>query len=396
MGSRGDAEPFGALAARLVAEGHEAVLVTHASLTGVAPRGADVIPVSSDPGALLAGPAAEALKRANPVALNRARHEFADFLHAAARPAAEALSGADILVASTFAVAAVDEALQRRIPVVRAHMWPEYPSLDAPIPLLPYSWAVPHVARRTVRRFARVMEPFLAGVEGEWHRARLHLHARHAVGLTTNTAGTLHAYSPLLAPTDAPTADVHVTGWWTQEEPGSLSEEVGRLLDSDGPWVYVGFGSMHQKHPDHLVELAENVALRLGARALVQTQGARPASGRAVTIGHEPHSLLFPRMAAVVHHGGSGTTASALRAGVPSVVVPHFADQYFWGEQLHRVGAAPRPLPRMRLRERPLIDRVRLALELQDTAAELGRVVMAEDGTGEAVRHLARAVGERV
>ena len=161
-GSRGDAVPFGVLAARLVARGHDVTVVTHASLAHVMPDGPRVVTVASDPGALLAGPAGTALRRGDLRALNRTRNVFAEFLQSFGPTTREALAGADVLVASSFAIAAVDEAMRADVPVVRAHLWPEFDRLDGPMPLLmwayPAEFTDPSVAGQTVdvqNRFVR-------------------------------------------------------------------------------------------------------------------------------------------------------------------------------------------------------------------------------------------------
>lgn len=392
-GSRGDVAPFGALAERLIAEGHPVTLVTHDSLRAAVPADVPVVGVASDPATLLSGPAAKAVRRGSPRALNRTRHHFADYLHSFAQPTADALrdTDAEVLIASTFAVAAVDAALSRGVPVVRAHQWPEYPSLGGPMPLAPYSWLLPGVVRWGARKSLRTMEPYLGGLDGWWSRGRLHLVPHHGVGLTTATLGTLHAYSPSVVPPSAP--DVCVSGWWIPRGGQELSPPTQDLLDSGGPWVYVGFGSMPQAAPERVVAAVAAACTTLGVRAVVQLAGAEPIDGPQVWgLPEEPHEALFARMAAVVHHGGAGTTAAAVRSGTPSVVVPHFADQFYWADRLHRLGVAARPLRRGRLTGPRLTRRLAEALvpEMRRRAVLLGERVRAQDGTGVAVRYVER------
>ena len=100
-----------------------------------------------------------------------------------------------------------------------------------------------------------------------------------------------------------------------------------------------------------------------------------------------PHSWLFPRMSAVVHHGGAGTTAAGLRAGVPTVVCPFFGDQPYWGERVAALGAGPAPLPFRAMTVPRLARKLRRVAEDQemaDRAYEVGRRIRAEDGVGRA------------
>lgn len=274
IGSRGDAMPFANLAARFASRGHDVTLVTHQALSGLAHPSLRVITVASDPNALIAGPAARAVRRCNPMELNRTRDLFAEFVHSAQEPTREALSDADVLVASTFAIASVDEALQQSVPVVRAHMWPEYPGRSGPMPLLPYAWLVPGPVRRLARQALHHAERYLGGVDGRWRRGRLHLVSRHPVGLRTATSGSLYAFSPHVVPSlpqDGP-----VTGWWTGSgATPRLSEAVAGALDEGGDWIYAGFGSMDQGDPTAFLDLLGSACERAGVRAVVQAGDVR-------------------------------------------------------------------------------------------------------------------------
>ena len=101
-----------------------------------------------------------------------------------------------------------------------------------------------------------------------------------------------------------------------------------------------------------------------------------------------PFSWLFPRVAAVVHHGGAGTTSAGLRAGVPSVVVPFFGDQPFWGQRVADLGVGPAPIPRKKLTAERLAQAIQIAVTdeaMRGRAAELGAKIRAEDGIAAAV-----------
>jgi sterol 3beta-glucosyltransferase len=102
-----------------------------------------------------------------------------------------------------------------------------------------------------------------------------------------------------------------------------------------------------------------------------------------------PFDWLFPRMAAVAHHGGAGTTATGLRAGVPSIILPFFADQFFWGWRVYELGGGPRAIPRKKLTSDNLAAAIRQAVndhKIVRSASELGTRIRAEDGIGNAVK----------
>ena len=104
-----------------------------------------------------------------------------------------------------------------------------------------------------------------------------------------------------------------------------------------------------------------------------------------------PHSWLFPRMAAVVHHGGAGTTAAGLRAGVPSVIIPHGNDQFAWGRRVYELGVGSKPIPRKNLTAEKLADAIKFALskENKDTAKNLGMKIQSETGAESAAKVIA-------
>ena len=106
-----------------------------------------------------------------------------------------------------------------------------------------------------------------------------------------------------------------------------------------------------------------------------------------------PHDWLFPQMAAVVHHGGSGTTAASMRAGIPTVVIPFFGDQPFWGQRIFELGAGPRPIPRKRLSVEQLAAAIEAATceeVMRARSAALGECIRMEDGVTQAVEVLHR------
>ncbi len=194
-------------------------------------------------------------------------------------------------------------------------------------------------------------------------------------------------------PTDWPPWH-HLTGFWFLDVDEPLPADVESFLAADPPPVYVGFGSMVHDDPEWTAAQVVDAVGRLGRRAIVVGNGLRVRGNPqgVLVVDDVDHARLFPRVAAVVHHGGAGTTAAALRAGVPQVVVPHFADQPFWAERVHRLGVAPRPIRVRRLDADRLEAALREALSppLRERAAMLSRRVTAEDGVGAAVALILR------
>lgn len=187
------------------------------------------------------------------------------------------------------------------------------------------------------------------------------------------------------------------TGFLTLPEPRDAwtpSDALATFL-AGAPPIFASFGSMfslNEPFARTAVAVFVEAAKRLGVRALIQCSRAvsegLDAGADVHFVEHAPHAALFPRCSLVVHHGGAGTTQSALLAGRASVVVPHAADQFYWADALYARGVAAKPLLRKRLDAKALTDRIRFVLdrpELTARAGEVGRAIAAEDGTAKTV-----------
>jgi sterol 3beta-glucosyltransferase len=195
---------------------------------------------------------------------------------------------------------------------------------------------------------------------------------------------------------------VHITGYWFQDAlpewkpPGDLEA----FLDNGEPPVYVGFGSMSGRSPETLAAIVLEALAMSGRRGLLLTgwggMQVMKVPENVFVISAAPHNWLFPRMAAVVHHGGAGTTAEGLRAGVPSVIVPFIVDQPFWGSRVNALGVGPEPIPAKNMTADKLAEAIRVATSDQDMkrrAAELGKAIRAEDGLANAERIVKQYLG---
>jgi sterol 3beta-glucosyltransferase len=212
----------------------------------------------------------------------------------------------------------------------------------------------------------------------------------------------LYSYSPSVVP-KPPDWDehVHVTGYWFLDHSSDWlpPTDLVRFLEAGPPPVYVGFGSMSSRDPESTTEIVLKALKRSGQRGLVASGWGGLKSvdlpDGVFKLESVPHDWLFPRIAAVVHHGGAGTTAAGLRAGVPSVLVPHFGDQSFWARQVVRLGVGPKAIPRNRLTAQKLCAAIVTAItdeNIQAHATALGERIRTEDGVGQAVEVVERGL----
>ena len=208
-------------------------------------------------------------------------------------------------------------------------------------------------------------------------------------------AQPIYGYSRLLAPLPpgAP-ADLPVTGCWFLPHSPNWRPDAAleAFLAAGSPPIYIGFGSnLTGRAPDELTALFVQALQNVGQRALLYAGwgdfGAIPLPPTVLRIEDTPHDWLFKRVAAVVHHGGAGVTAAAVAAGVPSVAMPFLGDQFYWAQQLHRLGCGPPPLDRRHLTVGGLastIDTLLTNASYRQAARRLGAQLRAENGAAAA------------
>jgi UDP:flavonoid glycosyltransferase YjiC (YdhE family) len=205
----------------------------------------------------------------------------------------------------------------------------------------------------------------------------------------------IFAYSPTVVPPPAGWAPhIHVAGYAFLEAPAGYEppRQLAQFLEAGEPPVCVSFGSMVSRLGAGVSEIALAALQATGQRGIIVRGWGAPAAAsgneRVLYVDDVPYDWLFPRCAAAVHHGGAGTTAAALRAGVPSVVVPHAADQPFWGKRVAALGAGPQPVPVRRLTTARLAAALQEARQvgLRSGAQAVARSICEEDGVARAVQ----------
>lgn len=208
----------------------------------------------------------------------------------------------------------------------------------------------------------------------------------------------LYGFSRHVVPVPADRAGRrHVTGWWFHDSSPDWQPPSGLddFLTQPGPVVSIGFGSMPSADPAGMARLVRDAIKSAGVRAVLLAGwgglGALESAEDIFVANSIPHDRLFPRVAAIVHHGGAGTTGAAIRAGVPSIVVPFGVDQPFWASRVFALGVGPAPIAQRHLSADRLASAIRLAVRddpMRSRATKLGELIRAEDGVGAAVELL--------
>ena len=215
----------------------------------------------------------------------------------------------------------------------------------------------------------------------------------------------LHAISPhVLPPPDDWPPDSHMVGYWRlAAEPNyEPPQALATFLEAGPPPVYIGFGSMTVGTPERFRDLLLEALKRAHVRGIISAGWAQLGEAQndkdVLFIQSVPHTWLFPRMAAVVHHGGAGTTAAGFYAGVPAVICPFFGDQPFWAERSVSLGVGAPPVPKRRMTAPRLAASIRIAVDnaqLRTSAQALAAKLRTEDGVHDAIQRFERAVQRR-
>ncbi|MBC7811226.1 MAG: glycosyltransferase family 1 protein [Burkholderiales bacterium] len=404
VGSRGDAQPFVALGMGLRAAGHDVRVATHSIFESfVREHGLDFAAIEPNPVELLNSELGQQWigSGSNPIRFVRGIFDIAaQVLEQLAADIERACQNTDAIVFSTFGILAYHVAEKLNIPAFSAELQPTHPTSAFPAivaPRLPLSgiynrashalmrqttW---QMSRRAINRW-RVESLGLPpiGLRGPYASANSRAH----------TMPVLFGYSPSVVPRppDWPSW-VHVCGYWflNEGEGWHPPADLQAFLEAGPPPVYIGFGSMALQGHDPQRLILDALA-QTGQRGLL-LRGWGGLSGavlpdNAFAIDAAPHDWLFPRMAAVVHHGGAGTTAAGLRAGKPTIICPFFADQPFWGQRVYELGGGPRPISQKRLTADNLAAAIRMTTSdenMKARASALGEHIRAEYGVANAV-----------
>lgn len=322
-----------------------------------------------------------------------------------------ASQGAETIVFSTMGVGAYHVAEKLGVPCCWAMPFPAFARTRAfpnvAFPPLRMGGAYNLLTHALAEQF---MQLLTGGFINRWRRERFRLPAISPgkwpySQLHGQPVPKLYSFSPIVFPPPPDWAEnVHVTGYWFLDHPPDW-QPPARLVDfleSGPPPVYIGFGSMAHRNPQQTAQVVREALERSRQRGVLSTgwggldSVSLPSRSDDLFILESiPHEWLFPRMAAVVHHGGAGTTAAGLRAGVPSVIVPHAGDQPFWARRVTELGVGPRPIPRRQLTAERLAASITSAVTdkgLQARAAALGELIYAEDGVGRAIGVIERGI----
>ncbi len=421
-GSRGDVQPQAALGQRLQAAGWQVRFATHRCFQPLADAaGLELFPLSGDSTRLFSGAAGPALRDRRRMA-GVFKRFLKPFIKNFLIECVDAADGADAILywPPTRVGPALSEKLQvpcfgistYPLPHCRTRYFPNpfaeplSPGLAAMTrwPLLK-RWANLHTWNQEERVWRGIFEQEVAhwrreilglGQAGDLVEDRLQERIPHLLGYSATV---------LPVPKDWPPS-LHVTGYWFLDLASDWQppQDLVEFLENGPRPIAIGFGSMVTGNDRATTEIVLEAVRQANVRAiLLAGWGGLDQS----SLGHDvyfvkeaPHDWLFPRICGVVHHGGSGTTAAGLRAGLPTLVVPFGYDQFLWGRRTEALGVGPRPIAHEQLTVEGLTDRLRRLTadpSMMAKARTVGEKIQCEDGPSQALEAFERhmATGDR-
>ena len=399
LGSRGDIQPYLALAMALQQAGHRVTLSAPQTYAEwIQSYGVNVHPVRFNPQEVMHNISKRGSKLA---AFREMRHLMDKGVMQALGDCWQAAQDADFMVQTGTGSNALEIASQRGIPVAFSYLVPMAPTRAFPSFFLPFRFSLGGGYNRLTYSLVSLALWLTVGgrTVNRW-RSRLGLSPWRSESEMLNYArslGTpsLYGFSQSVLPRP-PDWDPyqHITGYWfLPAQPGwEPPADLLRFVESGPPPTYVGFGSMSSENPEHQARLAVRALELSGQRGVLATGWGGiahiPVSSSILFTKDVPHEWLFPRMAAVVHHGGAGTTSAGLRAGIPSVITSFGGEQRAWADLVVKLGVGEH-IPAMKsLTPEKLSQAIRTAVNdhaLRSRAASLGAQIRAENGAARAV-----------
>ncbi|KAI0932598.1 hypothetical protein AcW2_001180 [Taiwanofungus camphoratus] len=415
IGSRGDVQPYIALAKGLMADGHRCRIATHGEFKEwIEAHGIEFGYVGGDPAELMRICVENGMFTVS--FLKEGMQKFRGWIDDLLKTSWEACQGTDVLVESPSAMGGYHIAEALKIPYFRAFTmtWTRTRAY-------PHAFAVPehkmggNYNYMSYVLFDQVFWRATAGQINRWRRNILGLFSTSLDKMDPHKIPFLYNFSPVVVPPPLDWPEwIRVTGYWFLDDadvsskkwtpPSGLVEFIELARKTKKKIVYIGFGSIVVSDPKAMTRCVIDAIVQSGVYAilskgwsdrLVKTvadvpESEEPLPKQIYSISSVPHDWLFQRIDAACHHGGAGTTGASLRAGLPTIIKPFFGDQFFWADRVEAlgIGSAVRKLTAESLTQ-ALITATTDQKQI-DRARAVGEQIRAEDGVATAIEAIYR------
>ncbi|KAF8631804.1 hypothetical protein AX17_005019 [Amanita inopinata Kibby_2008] len=403
IGSRGDVQPYIALGLGLKKEGHRVTIVTHEEYKEWIENFAiEHRTAGGDPGKLMQLSVEN--RMFSPEFFRKSITNFRSWFDQLLVDAWEACQDADVLLESPSAMAGVHIAEALNIPYFRTFTMPWTKTSEFPHPFFSPPVGSPAFNSASYVLFSNVMWTATSGQINKWRRRTLSLRNTEMGHRAQSKITYIYEFSQAVVPKPLDWGDKNIiSGYWFLDNPDGGWTPPSDLLT----WmkqarrdrkavVYIGFGSITVPRPNRITAHIVKAVTQSGVRAIISKGWSNRMSkipdAAEVEIPPEcymldkvPHDWLFPRIDVAFHHGGAGTTAASLRAGVPTLIKPWFGDQYFWASRVQQLGAGFRVNSLHANSITEALIRATTDQSLKERAAAVGEKIGAEDGVHTAI-----------
>jgi UDP:flavonoid glycosyltransferase YjiC (YdhE family) len=410
LGSHGDVLPFVTLGKGLKTVGHQIRLVTFENFREMTEaHGLDFWPIQGDSQVILNAGRGLALSESGQNVIRMwytVVRAFGGLARTAARNASALMDYKTDLIINQLpgGLYGYDLAQKLNVPMLMGAVMPLTPTAAFPMLGFPQKLAlIPGYNRFSYRLAQQMIWQCYRPAINEWRKRALGLPKWPISGyferLEQEKIPVLNGFSQHIVPRPPDWGDhIHITGYWFPEAknwqpPDNLCE----FIEAGPPPVFIGFGSMPVRNRADVTRVVLAALEQTGQRGILHTGwagvGDETLPDYVFKIDYAAYEWLFPRMAMVIHHGGSGTTAFGLRAGVPSLIVPFLFDQFYWGKRIFELGLGPKPIPFKELTTARLTQAILTATtdaEMRRKTAVAGNRISQEAGLLQAVTLIGR------
>ncbi|MBL8077495.1 MAG: glycosyltransferase family 1 protein [Anaerolineales bacterium] len=404
-GTRGDVQPVSYLARAMQDKGHSVRVAAPLNFQEIVEaQSVPFVPLKGNPSDLLTAPGAQSALTFNNSPLQGIKSAL-EYLKAAKPVYAEMIQNAwlasqdaSALVIGLPTIWGSSLAEKLGIPCIGAFLQPVTSTNEFPSPLLPTTLKLGRGYNKlTYWLISQSVHLPWMGVINKWRKESLGLNSLpFFCSYFEKMNAILYGFSERVLPRPNDWGERNfITGYWSAPDSSySPSDELKSFLAVNEKPFFFGFGSPGMHDPQALFELLITAIEKTGIRAVISLPKDINAviQSKNIFLQKEtiPHRWLFPQMAGIIHHGGAGTTAEALKSGVPSFVTPLAVDQFFWGERVYQLGVGPRAVPQRELTGKNLVNALNemKGKVMKENAKKLGKELRTENGIAEAARIL--------
>ena len=406
VGSSGDIVPFINLAHELAGRGHHITIASFPNFRDlVESEGFLFFPLCGDAAKFMNDvfqPGSAAVTY-----ISRLKKSLRSIVPQLLKSMSDSCAGADAIVCNFFGTFYYSIAEKYNIPCIQTYFFLMEPSGSIPVPTvrhqnlpswinrLSYSAAYLLIGLAERKYLASWRKENGVDIRRPHTKPDYYIHGRHLP--------VIYAVSPSVFPRpDDWSSSIELSGFWLSEKAVVYNppDELCRFLEEGDPPVYIGFGSMNGGDMRELMDMVTGSVIKAGLRAVI----CLGWSGSKI-LPHEeslyvsdsfiPHQWLFPRVSAVVHHGGAGTTSAGLRYGRPTLIIPFSGDQFFWGTRVHALSCGPLPIDRNSLTSEKLTNALidlTTSSDYRTHAEAIGSAISGEKGTKTAADIIEREI----